>query len=85
MDMTNAKWIGNWQRINLNDNLVSDGMILIQGIKTLFSRYEPVRISASIIYLLNSLTISLILLQNPSVRLRFRNSIIGTPFFNINL
>ena len=57
----------------------------MRGMKTCFPMWDPVIISASITLVWRLRQISLVLLQRPSERFRFRRSMIGIPTFKFNL
>ena len=67
-----AKRIRNWRQTNWNGKSASDSVILIQEINIYLSKYEPIKISISITCCWNPLTINLIPLQSPSVRLPYK-------------
>ncbi|XBI32719.1 hypothetical protein VPH35_056134 [Triticum aestivum] len=77
---------GNCFLLNLNGNISSsDGQRGIRGRNTLLPACWPSTISASIAFLMNPRTISLVPLHNPLAGSMFRNNIIGKLIFNLRI
>ena len=85
MVIANAGCTGNWWRLKVKGSSVSEGDIIMRGMKTRLPELFPVIISASITCFWKWQQTNLVPLQRLSEGWILHNSIIGVPNFNISL